>query len=105
MQAFESLDESSDIKDKWQLCYRELGNDGVPVRSAGAAGTTVDGYPVLLVQQTTPCQGQCPRVSDMHLPIGPKDEQAVSKRGNMPTCGSRIDRASHLIQYKGLSPR
>ena len=37
VQAFESLDLSSEMKDEWQLCYREMGNKGVPVRSAAAA--------------------------------------------------------------------
>ena len=31
----------------------------------------------------------------MFSPDGPKDGQGVSKRGNMPTCRSRIDPASH----------
>ena len=31
----------------------------------------------------------------MHLPVGPKDGQGVSKRSDMPTCRSRIDHVSH----------
>ena len=38
---------------------------------------------------------QCPLVPFMHLPTGPEDGQGVSKRGNKPTCRSRIDPASH----------
>ena len=55
--------------------------------------------------RTSYCQGQCPRVSVMHLPIGPKDGQGVLNRGNLSACRSRIDPAPHWIQYKGLSPR
>ena len=31
----------------------------------------------------------------MHLPVGTKDGQGVSKRSDMPTCRSRIDHVSH----------